>query len=154
MAYLLIYGDLPSQPEAESFDEESGDTLFARGSQGFFRSFPQSAHPMAVISAGVSALSTFYPDSLDPEDSDQVELSTTRLPAKMPVLAAYAHKTALGQALMYPDNSLGMVENFLRMTFGTYAEDYRSKSGLSPRRWTLCCSCMQTIEQNCKAPQP
>jgi citrate synthase len=79
---------------------------------------------MAVISAGVSALSTFYPDSLDPKDADQVELSTIRLLAKLPVVAAYAHKTALGQALMYPDNSLSMVENFLRMTFGTYAEDY------------------------------
>ena len=79
---------------------------------------------MAVISAGVSALSTFYPDSLDTKDPDQVELSTIRLLAKMPVLVAYAHKTALGQALLYPDNSLGMVENFLRMTFGTHAEEY------------------------------
>jgi citrate synthase len=61
---------------------------------------------------------------LDPKDPEQVELSTIRLLAKMPVLAAYAHKTAQGQALMYPDNSLGMVENFLRITFGTYAEEY------------------------------
>ena len=125
VAYLLIYGELPSQSEAESFDLRiRRHTLLHEDLKDFFRSFPQSAHPMAVISAGVSALSTFYPDSLDPKDSDQVELSTIRLLAKMPVLAAYAHKTALGQALMYPDNSLGMVENFLRMTFGTYAEDY------------------------------
>ena len=125
VAYLLIFGELPSQDEAESFDLRiRRHTLLHEDLKDFFRSFPQSAHPMAVISAGVSALSTFYPDSLDPKDSDQVELSTTRLLAKMPVLAAYAHTTALGQALMYPDNSLGMVENFLRMTFGTYAEDY------------------------------
>ena len=125
VAYLLIFGELPSQDEAESFDLRiRRHTLLHEDLKDFFRSFPQSAHPMAVISAGVSALSTFYPDSLDPKDSDQVELSTIRLLAKMPVLAAYAHKTALGQALMYPDNSLGMVENFLRMTFGTYAEDY------------------------------
>lgn len=125
VAHLLVYGELPRAEEAESFDSLiRRHTLLHEDLKDFFRSFPQSAHPMAVISAGVSALSTFYPDSLDPKDPDQVELSTIRLLAKMPVLAAYAHKTALGQALMYPDNSLGMVENFLRMTFGTYAEDY------------------------------
>jgi citrate synthase len=79
---------------------------------------------MAIISAAVSALSTFYPDSLDPKDPEQVEISTIRLLAKMPVIAAYAHKTSVGQALMYPDNSLSMVENFLMMTFGTRAEQY------------------------------
>ena len=125
VSHLLIYGELPSDTEREDFDLQiRRHTLLHEDLKDFFRSFPQSAHPMAVISAGVSALSTFYPDSLDPKDPDQVELSTIRLLAKMPVLAAYAHKTALGQALMYPDNSLGMVENFLRMTFGTYAEDY------------------------------
>lgn len=125
VAYLLIYGELPDQNQLGDFDSLiRRHTLLHEDLKDFFRAFPQSAHPMAVISAGVSALSTFYPDSLDPKDSDQVELSTIRLLAKLPVVAAYAHKTALGQALMYPDNSLGMVENFLRMTFGTYAEDY------------------------------
>ena len=125
VSHLLIHGELPNAEEAESFDSLiRRHTLLHEDLKDFFRSFPQSAHPMAVISAGVSALSTFYPDSLDPKDPEQVELSTIRLLAKMPVLVAYAHKTALGQALMYPDNSLGMVENFLRMTFGTYAEDY------------------------------
>lgn len=125
VSHLLVYGELPSQDEARHFDHTiRRHTLLHEDLKDFFRSFPQSAHPMAVISAGVSALSTFYPDSLDPKDPEQVELSTIRLLAKMPVLGAYAHKTALGQALMYPDNSLGLVENFLRMTFGTYAEDY------------------------------
>lgn len=125
VAHLLIYGELPSSGELEEFDSLiRRHTLLHEDLKDFFRAFPQSAHPMAVISAGVSALSTFYPDSLDPKDPEQVELSTIRLLAKLPVLAAYAHKTALGQALMYPDNSLGMVENFLRMTFGTYAEPY------------------------------
>ena len=125
LAFLLIYGELPEPDELSDFDLRiRRHTLLHEDLKDFFRSFPQSAHPMAVISAGVSALSTFYPDSLDPKDPEQVELSTIRLLAKMPVLAAYAHKTALGQALMYPDNSLGMVENFLRMTFGTHAEDY------------------------------
>ena len=125
VAHLLIYGELPEPSQLEDFDNSiRRHTLLHEDLKDFFRSFPQSAHPMAVISAGVSALSTFYPDSLDPKDPDQVELSTIRLIAKLPVLAAYAHKTALGQALLYPDNSLGLVENFLRMTFGTYAEDY------------------------------
>lgn len=123
--HLLIYGELPSQAALKEFETSiRRHTLLHEDLKDFFRSFPQSAHPMAVISAGVSALSTFYPDSLDPKDPEQVELSTIRLLAKLPVLAAYAHKTSLGQALLYPDNSLGMVENFLRMTFGTYAEAY------------------------------
>lgn len=125
VAHLLVYGELPSPSELEKFDLLiRRHTLLHEDLKDFFRAFPQAAHPMAVISAGVSALSTFYPDSLDPKDADQVELSTIRLLAKLPVVAAYAHKTALGQALMYPDNSLSLVENFLRMTFGTYAEDY------------------------------
>ena len=129
VAHLLIYESLPNSEELEGFDQAiRRHTLLHEDLKDFFRSFPQSAHPMAVISAGVSALSTFYPDSLDPKDPEQVELSTIRLLAKMPVLAAYAYKTSLGQALLYPDNSLGMVENFLRMTFGTYAEEYVQNS--------------------------
>jgi citrate synthase len=125
VAYLLVYGELPSQSELAEFDGKMRrHTLLHEDLKDFFRAFPTSAHPMAIISASISALSTFYPDSLDPKDPEQVELSTIRLLAKMPVVAAYAHKTSLGQALMYPDNSLGMVENFLRMTFGTYAEAY------------------------------
>ena len=125
VAYLLIYGNLPSESELAEFDGKMRrHTLLHEDLKDFFRAFPTSAHPMAIISASISALSTFYPDSLDPKDPEQVELSTIRLLAKMPVVAAYAHKTSLGQALMYPDNSLSMVENFLRMTFGTYAEAY------------------------------
>jgi citrate synthase len=125
VAHLLIHQELPTASELLDFDNSiRRHTLLHEDLKDFFRSFPQSAHPMAVISAGVSALSTFYPDSLDPKDPEQVELSTIRLLAKMPVLVAYAHKTSLGQALLYPDNSLGMVENFLRITFGTHAEEY------------------------------
>ena len=85
---------------------------------------PQAAHPMSVLSASVSALSTFYQDSLNPHDDYQVELSTVRLLAKLPTLVAYSHKNSLGQALLYPDNSLSYVENFLRMSFGNMAEPY------------------------------
>ena len=125
VAHLLIYGELPTQQEFAKFDDTiRKHTLLHENLKDFFRAFPPSAHPMAIISAAVSALSTFYPDSLDPKDPEQVEISTIRLLAKMPVIAAYAHKTSVGQALMYPDNSLSMVENFLMMTFGTRAEQY------------------------------
>jgi citrate synthase len=125
VSHLLIYGELPSKPELENFDTGiRRHTLIHEDLKSFFDAFPQNAHPMSVLAAGVSALSTFYQDSLDPRDPDQVELSTKRLLAKLPVLAAYAYKTSLGQALLYPDNSLSMVENFLRLTFGTMAEDY------------------------------
>jgi citrate synthase len=92
--------------------------------KNLFHAMPVNAHPMSVLSAGVSALSTFYQDSLNPHDEDQVELSTIRLLAKLPVLTAYAHKNSMGQALLYPDNSLGYVENFLRLSFGNMAESY------------------------------
>ncbi|MEL0200282.1 MAG: citrate synthase [Aquiluna sp.] len=125
VAHLLIYGELPNKDEFAKFDDTiRKHTLLHENLKDFFRAFPPSAHPMAIISAAVSALSTFYPDSLDPKDPQQVEISTIRLLAKMPVIAAYAHKTSVGQALMYPDNSLSMVENFLMMTFGTRAERY------------------------------
>lgn len=125
VAYLLIYGNLPSDAEFASFDDRiRRHTLIHEDLKNLFHAMPTNAHPMPVLSAGVSALSTFYQDSLNIHDQEQVELSTVRLLAKMPVLAAYAHKNSQGQALLYPDNSLSMVENFLRLTFGTMAEEY------------------------------
>jgi citrate synthase len=125
VSYLLIYGELPDKVQLEAFDQSiRRHTLIHEDLKRFFDAFPQNAHPMSVLASGVSALSTFYQDSLDPHDPEHVELSTRRLLAKLPVLAAYAHKKSLGQALLYPDNSLSMVENFLRLNFGTQAEDY------------------------------
>ena len=71
----------------------------------FFDGFPRDAHPMAVLSSAVSALSTFYQDSLDPFDAEQVHISTIRLMAKLPTIAAYAYKKSVGQPFLYPDNS-------------------------------------------------
>ena len=125
VAYLLIYGNLPTESELNDFDNRiRRHTLIHEDLKNLFHAMPTNAHPMSVLSSGVSALSTFYQDSLDPHDDEQVELSTIRLLAKMPVLAAYSHKNALGQALLYPDNSLGFVENFLRLTFGNMAEEW------------------------------
>jgi len=125
VTYLLIYGELPTADQLAEFDNSlRRHTLLHEELKGFFGGFPRDAHPMPVLSSAVSALSTWYQDSLDPKDEKQVESSTLRLLAKLPVLAAYAHKKSIGQALLYPDNSMNMVENFLRLCFGTAAEPY------------------------------
>ena len=125
VAYLLIYGNLPTVDQLAAFDDRiRRHTLIHEELKNLFHAMPQNAHPMSVLAAGASALSTFYQDSLDPHDDAQVELSTIRLMAKLPVLAAYSYKNSLGQALMYPDNRYGFVENFLRLSFGNMAEEY------------------------------
>ncbi|WP_433505673.1 citrate synthase [Pseudonocardia halophobica] len=125
VSYLLIYGELPTQAQLDQFTTDiSRHTLLHEDLKGFFDGFPRDAHPMPVLSSAVSALSTFYQDSLDPFDEKAVELSTVRLMAKVFTIAAYAYKKSVGQPFLYPDNSLGLVENFLRMTFGFPAEPY------------------------------
>ncbi|KAA2262994.1 citrate synthase [Solihabitans fulvus] len=125
VSYLLIYGELPTQAQLDDFSSKiSRHTLLHEDLKRFFGGFPRDAHPMPVLSSAVSALSTFYQDSLNPFDNSQVEISTIRLLAKVPTIAAYAYKKSVGQPFLYPDNSLGLVQNFLRMTFGFPAEPY------------------------------
>ena len=125
VSYLLIYGELPTKEQLEKFSSRiNRHTLLHEDLKRFFDGFPRDAHPMPVLSSAVSALSTFYQDSLNPFDTESVELSTIRLMAKVPTIAAYAYKKSIGQPFLYPDNSLGLVENFLRMTFGLPAEPY------------------------------
>ncbi|HEY7044851.1 MAG TPA: citrate/2-methylcitrate synthase, partial [Nocardioidaceae bacterium] len=126
-SYLLIYGELPTADQLSSFEGQiRRHTLLHEELKRFFDGFPRDAHPMPVLSSAVSALSTFYQDALDPFNEQDVELSTVRLLAKLPTIAAYAHKKSVGQPFLYPDNSLGLVENFLRMTFGFPAEPYEA----------------------------
>ncbi|WP_083864528.1 citrate synthase [Nocardia brevicatena] len=126
VSYLLIYGELPTQSQLEEFtDKIRRHTLLHEDLKRFFDGFPRNAHPMPVLSSAVNALSAYYPDSLDPRDREQVELSTIRLLAKLPTIAAYSYKKSVGQPFLYPDNSLSLVENFLRMTFGFPAEPYQ-----------------------------
>ena len=125
VSYLLIYGELPTADELSGFEDNiRRHTLLHEGMMRFFDGFPADAHPMPVLSSAVSALSTFYQAFLDPFDKEDFELSTFRLMAKLPTIAAYAYKQSVGQPKLYPDNSLGFVENFLRMTFGVPAESY------------------------------
>ena len=124
-SYLLIYGELPTPAQLADFESLiTQHTMLHEDLRRFFDGFPRDAHPMPVLSSAVSALSTFYQDSLDPFDQEQVEISTIRLLAKVTTIAAYAYKKSVGQPMLYPDNSLGFVENFLRMTFGVPAEEY------------------------------
>ncbi|HZE15074.1 MAG TPA: citrate synthase, partial [Mycobacterium sp.] len=125
VSYLLIYGELPDKEQLAEFSRQiQRHTMLHEELKRFFDGFPRNAHPMPVLSSAVNALSAYYQDSLDPLDSDQVELSTIRLLAKLPTIAAYAYKKSVGQPFLYPDNSHTLVENFLRMTFGLPAEPY------------------------------
>ncbi len=124
-SYLLIYGDLPTSGQLDNFtDLIRVHTLLHEDLRRFFDGFPRDAHPMPVLSSAVSALSTFYQDSLNPFDHEQVEISTARLLAKLPTIAAYAYKKSIGQPFLYPDNSLSLVHNFVRMTFGLPTEPF------------------------------
>ncbi len=126
VSYLLIYGELPTDEQLAEFTTRiQRHTLLHEDLKRFFDGFPRNAHPMPVVSAAVNALSAYYQDSLDPLDHTQVELATIRLLAKMPTIAAYAYKKSVGQPFLYPDNSMSLVENFLRMTFGFPAEPYQ-----------------------------
>ncbi len=127
VSYLLIYGELPTADQLADFTKRIQlHTMLHEDLKRFFDGFPRNAHPMPVLSSVVNALSAYYPDSLDPTDTEQVELSTIRLLAKLPTIAAYAYKKSVGQPFLYPDNSLSLVENFLRMTFGLPAEPYEA----------------------------
>ncbi|KAA9086677.1 citrate synthase [Microbacterium radiodurans] len=126
VAWLLLYGDLPSASELADFDDRiRRHTLLHEDLKHFFSSLPHTAHPMSVLSAATAALSTYYEDQSDPNNPEHVELNTVRLLAKLPVIAAYAHKKSIGQAFLYPDNSLSFVDNFLKLNFGVLAEEYR-----------------------------
>ena len=124
-AYLLIYGNLPIQSEYQRFENAiTRHTLLHEDVKRFYDGFPKDAHPMAILSAVIGALSTFYQDSHDPTDPQQVEISTYRLLAKIPTIAAYSYKKSIGQPFVYPDNALDYCSNFLRMMFSVPSEPY------------------------------
>ncbi|MZE79237.1 citrate synthase [Streptomyces xinghaiensis] len=124
-AYLLINGELPTGDQLAGFQNEvTQHTLLHEDVKRFYDGFPRDAHPMAMLSSVVSALSTFYQDSHNPFHPEQRHLSTIRLLAKLPTIAAYAYKKSIGHPVVYPSNDLGYVENFLRMTFSVPAAEY------------------------------
>jgi citrate synthase len=125
VAYLLIYGELPNKTQLENFvGTITIHTMLHEDFKAFFGALPKDTHPMAACSAAVGALSAFYPDSLDPRDPRQVEISVHRLIAKMITMAAYAYKHSIGQPFMYPRNDLSYTGNFLYMMFGNPCETF------------------------------
>ena len=119
--YLLLYGELPTQEELDSFNKEiTYHSLIHEDMKRFFDGYPMNAHPMGVLASTVAALSTFYPARVDGD----IELNIIRLLAKVKTLAAFAYKKSIGQPLIYPKNDLGFEENFLHMMFAVPAEDY------------------------------
>ena len=127
VAYLLLYGDLPTAAEYADFERSiTYHTMLHAQFDRFFEGFRRDAHPMGVLTGTVGALSAFYPDSIDVSDPKQREISTHRLIAKMPTIAARAFKYWAGQPFVSPRNNLTYAENFLRMCFAVPAEDYVS----------------------------
>lgn len=120
VAYLLIYGDLPTAEVLAEFRKKvSEHTMIHEDMKKFFDGFPSKSHPMGQLSCLVGALSAFYPDSLNPNATEEEEnLTIIRLLAKMPTIVSWIHKKSAGYPVMYPKRKLNYVENFLNMTFG------------------------------------
>ena len=125
VAYLLIWGELPTREQLDRFvTEVTHHTLIREEMRHFFDSFPHDAHPMAVLASGTVGMSTFYPDSHEIFEADAVETTINRLIAKLPTLAAWSFKKAIGQPYVYPRNDLGYAANLLHMMFAVPSESY------------------------------
>ena len=126
VAYLLIYGTLPTQSELDGFSKQiTIHTLVNEDMRKIFDGFPVNAHPMGILSSLVCSLTAFYPDPIDFKSSkEKVDLSIIRLLAKMPTIAAWAYKNSLGHPVNYPKNKLDYCANFLYMMFALPVEDY------------------------------
>jgi citrate synthase len=126
VAYLLIYGNLPNDVEYDSFKHNiTQHTLIHEDMRVFLEAYPIKAHPMGILAASLSTISTFYPESQDPNrPKDAIDLTIHRLLAKVPTLAAWAFKNAVGQPVVYPKNKYNYCENFVNMMFSLPAYDY------------------------------
>jgi len=126
VSYLLIYGVLPTQSELNDFENSiKKHTLVHEDMKRFFEAYPAKAHPMGVLSSMISSLSTFYPESLDPNRSpEKKNLTVHRLLAKLPTLAAWSYKNSTSHPFMYPRNDFDYVKNFLYMMFAMPTEDF------------------------------
>lgn len=126
VTYLILKGELPNADQLAKFEEEvDHHTLVHEDMKRFFEAYPAKAHPMGILASMICSMSTFYPESQDPNRSPEAfELSINRLIAKLPTLAAMVYKNAVRHPFMYPKNDLGYVENFMYMMWGMPTEDY------------------------------
>ena len=129
--YLLLNGELPTKDQSKEFKETiTYHTMLHEQMMNFYRGFRRDSHPMSIMVGVVGALSAFYHDSTDIRDPNQRLIASHRLIAKMPTIAAYAYKYAIGQPFVYPKNDLSFAENFLHMTFSVPCEDYKASPAL------------------------
>ncbi len=126
VAYLLIYGELPTQEQLDNFQTSiTKHTLVHEDMKRFFEAYPAKAHPMGVLSSMVCSLSTFYPESLDPNRSSEAkDLTIHRLLAKLPTLAAWSYKNSIRHPFIYPKNEFDYCKNFMYMMFSMPTEEY------------------------------
>ena len=125
VAYLLYHGELPDKDELEEYEEAiSTHTLLREDAKHLFEAFPMEAHPMQILASATSALASYYPDALDPFDEPSIAISTTRLIAKLPTIAAWAYKHSMDQPYVYPRNDLPYTANFLNMMFALPTESF------------------------------
>ncbi len=130
--YLLLYGEMPTAAQKADFDYRvTRHTMVHEQMSRFFQGFRRDAHPMAVMTGSVGALSAFYHDSTDISDPTQRMIASIRMIAKMPTLAAMAYKYTVGQPFVYPKNDLDYATNFLRMCFAVPAEEYKANPVLA-----------------------
>lgn len=126
VAYLLVYGDLPTQAQLLAFNNKiTHHTLVNEQLKNLIQGFRHSAHPMAIILSSYGSLSSIYHDVLDISDPEARELAAIRMIAKIPTISAMAYKYSVGQPFVYPKNSLNYTENFLYMMFSTPCEEYK-----------------------------
>ena len=124
-SFLLIYGHLPNDAELKNYSTRlTRHSLLHEDMKRFFDGFPSTAHPMAVLSSMVVSLSSFYPDALDADNKEMVDITVARLMAKLRTIAAFAYKKSVGHPFVYPKNSLSYCANFLNMMFSVPAEPY------------------------------
>jgi citrate synthase len=124
-SYLLIYGHLPNQKELDNFSHQLRyHSMIHEDMLRFYDGYPSTAHPMAILSSMVCSLSAYYPDALDPKDSNQVDHLIPRVLSKIRTIAAYSYKKSIGQPVVYPRNALSYCANFLHMMFAVPSESY------------------------------
>ena len=146
VCYLLIYGHLPSEAELAAFsDKLTRHSLIHEDMKKFFEGFPQSAHPMAILSSMIASLSAYYPDATKEGDAD---LNIIRLLSKAKTIAAFSYKKSVGQPFIYPQNHLSYTENFMHMMWAVPAEPYEV-SPIVDRALNLLLILHADHEQNC-----
>ncbi|MBL8510332.1 MAG: citrate (Si)-synthase [Betaproteobacteria bacterium] len=126
VCHLLLNGELPNPTQKQDFVHRvTNHTMVHEQMQFFLRGFRRDAHPMAVMTGLIGAMSAFYPDSMNLHDAEQREISAIRLIAKLPTLVAMSYKYTVGQPIVYPQNNLSYTANFMRMMFAVPAEEYK-----------------------------